>query len=137
MLRYEIIVCLSNEDQAFIAEVPELPGCMAHGDDRETPTVPPGLPPSSDGSLWRIRVVPHEQGGIRWRSWDKLATPQRWGRWRTHSLGETFRWYIDGKGVLVISGDVIGEYRYTIGDFWPSPAPSTTDTKCAYMCVLR
>lgn len=33
--KYEIILYWSNEDQAFIAEVPELPGCMAHGDDQE------------------------------------------------------------------------------------------------------
>jgi predicted RNase H-like HicB family nuclease len=25
----------SNEDQAFVAEVPELPGCMAHGNSYE------------------------------------------------------------------------------------------------------
>lgn len=31
MERYEIIIYWSNEDHAFIAEVPELPGCMAHG----------------------------------------------------------------------------------------------------------
>ena len=35
MHRYEIILYWSNEDQAFIAEVPELSGCMAHGDDQE------------------------------------------------------------------------------------------------------
>lgn len=29
--KYEIIIYWSAEDQAFIAEVPELPGCMAHG----------------------------------------------------------------------------------------------------------
>lgn len=29
--RYEIIIFWSNEDQSFIADVPELPGCMAHG----------------------------------------------------------------------------------------------------------
>lgn len=29
--RYEIIIFWSDEDQAFIADVPELPGCMAHG----------------------------------------------------------------------------------------------------------
>ena len=28
--RYEVIIYWSDEDQAFIAEVPELPGCMAH-----------------------------------------------------------------------------------------------------------
>ena len=32
MHRYETIIYWSNEDQLFIAEVPELPGCMAHGD---------------------------------------------------------------------------------------------------------
>ena len=36
MHRYEIIIYWSNEDQVFIAEVPELPGCMAHGDDQES-----------------------------------------------------------------------------------------------------
>jgi len=30
--RYEIIIFWSDEDQAFVADVPELPGCMAHGD---------------------------------------------------------------------------------------------------------
>jgi predicted RNase H-like HicB family nuclease len=29
--RYEIILYWSNEDQAVIAEVPELPGCAADG----------------------------------------------------------------------------------------------------------
>ena len=31
MLRYEISIYWSEEDQAFIAEVPELPGCAADG----------------------------------------------------------------------------------------------------------
>lgn len=31
MSRYEIILYWSEEDQAFIAEVPELPGCAADG----------------------------------------------------------------------------------------------------------
>ena len=31
MFKYEIIIYWSNEDKAFIAEVPELPGCMADG----------------------------------------------------------------------------------------------------------
>ncbi len=29
--KYEIIIYWSNPDNAFIAEVPELPGCMAGG----------------------------------------------------------------------------------------------------------
>ena len=29
--KYEIIIYWSDEDQAFIAEVPELLGCTAHG----------------------------------------------------------------------------------------------------------
>ena len=36
MHKYEIILYWSNEDEVFIAEVPELPGCMAHGDDQES-----------------------------------------------------------------------------------------------------
>ena len=31
MNKYEIITYWSKEDDAFIAEVPELPGCMADG----------------------------------------------------------------------------------------------------------
>ena len=31
MYKYETIIYWSDEDQAFIADVPELPGCMAHG----------------------------------------------------------------------------------------------------------
>ena len=33
MHKFEII--WSDEDRAFVAEVPELPGCMAHGDSQE------------------------------------------------------------------------------------------------------
>jgi predicted RNase H-like HicB family nuclease len=29
--RYEVIIYWSDEDQSFIAEVPELPGCAADG----------------------------------------------------------------------------------------------------------
>jgi predicted RNase H-like HicB family nuclease len=32
MIKYEVILYWSEEDQAFIAEVPELPGCMADGE---------------------------------------------------------------------------------------------------------
>ncbi|HLL13837.1 MAG TPA: type II toxin-antitoxin system HicB family antitoxin [Pyrinomonadaceae bacterium] len=32
MHKYKIIIYWSNDDQVFIADVPELPGCMAHGD---------------------------------------------------------------------------------------------------------
>jgi predicted RNase H-like HicB family nuclease len=35
MDRFEIIIFWSDEDQAFVADVPELPGCMAHGDTHE------------------------------------------------------------------------------------------------------
>ena len=31
MIRYEVIIYWSHEDEAFIAQVPELPGCMATG----------------------------------------------------------------------------------------------------------
>jgi predicted RNase H-like HicB family nuclease len=31
MNRYEMIIYWSDEDQSFVVEVPELPGCMADG----------------------------------------------------------------------------------------------------------
>ncbi len=31
MTRYELIIYWSEEDRAFVVEVPELPGCMADG----------------------------------------------------------------------------------------------------------
>jgi predicted RNase H-like HicB family nuclease len=35
MTKYEIILYWSDEDGAFIAEVPELPGCAADGANRQ------------------------------------------------------------------------------------------------------
>jgi predicted RNase H-like HicB family nuclease len=35
MTKYEIILYWSDEDEAFIAEVPELPGCAADGPTRQ------------------------------------------------------------------------------------------------------
>ncbi|MBW1922168.1 MAG: type II toxin-antitoxin system HicB family antitoxin [Deltaproteobacteria bacterium] len=35
MFKYETIIYWSEEDQAYLAEVPELPGCMAHGESYE------------------------------------------------------------------------------------------------------
>lgn len=35
MPKYEIILYWSDDDQVFVAEVPELPGCMAHGKTQE------------------------------------------------------------------------------------------------------
>ena len=35
MNKFEVILYWSNEDEAFIAEVPELPGCAADGTTRQ------------------------------------------------------------------------------------------------------
>lgn len=35
MEKYEIILYWSREDQLVVAEVPELPGCIAHGQSQE------------------------------------------------------------------------------------------------------
>jgi predicted RNase H-like HicB family nuclease len=31
-IKYELIICWSETDRAFLVEVPELPGCMADGE---------------------------------------------------------------------------------------------------------
>ncbi len=36
MFKYETIIYWSEEDKAYLAEVPELPGCLAHGDTYES-----------------------------------------------------------------------------------------------------
>lgn len=35
MLQYEIIIFWSDEDDAYIAHIPELAGCSAHGESYE------------------------------------------------------------------------------------------------------
>jgi len=35
MNKYEVIIYWSQEDNAFVAEVPELAGCAAHGSTQE------------------------------------------------------------------------------------------------------
>ncbi|MFZ5951017.1 MAG: type II toxin-antitoxin system HicB family antitoxin [Candidatus Rifleibacteriota bacterium] len=35
MEKYEVIIFWSEEDQVFVAEAPELPGCSAHGITQE------------------------------------------------------------------------------------------------------
>lgn len=35
MDKYEVIIFWSTEDNLFVAEVPELPGCIAHGATQE------------------------------------------------------------------------------------------------------
>lgn len=42
--RYEVIIYWSGEDEAFIAEVPELPGCAADG-------------PTYEAAVANVRVV--------------------------------------------------------------------------------
>ncbi|MBZ0169780.1 hypothetical protein MELA_01801 [Candidatus Methylomirabilis lanthanidiphila] len=36
MNKYEVIIYWSEEDQVFVADVPELPSCSAHGATHET-----------------------------------------------------------------------------------------------------
>jgi len=36
MHKYEIIIYWSDEDQLYLAEVPDLPGCITHGDTYNT-----------------------------------------------------------------------------------------------------
>lgn len=31
-LKYEVIIWWSRQDDCFVVEIPELPGCMTHGD---------------------------------------------------------------------------------------------------------
>ena len=47
MYKYEVIIYWSDEDNAYIAEVPELPGCMADG-------------PTYEAALKNVRIIIEE-----------------------------------------------------------------------------
>lgn len=47
MLKYEVIIYWSNEDKSFVAEIPELPGCMADG-------------PTPEKALRNVEVIAQE-----------------------------------------------------------------------------
>ncbi|HXL56103.1 MAG TPA: type II toxin-antitoxin system HicB family antitoxin [Chitinophagaceae bacterium] len=55
--RYEIIIYWSATDNAFIAEIPELKGCVAHGD-------------TQDEALREVNIVAFE--------WIKIAKEKGW-----------------------------------------------------------
>lgn len=57
MTKYEIIIFWSEADDAFIAEIPELKGCVAHGDTQEE-------------ALRQVNIVAQE--------WLKLAASEGW-----------------------------------------------------------
>ncbi len=38
-VKYEVIIYWSEEDESFVAEVPDLPGCVAHGPTQEAALV--------------------------------------------------------------------------------------------------
>ena len=38
-IKYELIIYWSKEDDSFVVEIPELPGCMADGDTYEDAVV--------------------------------------------------------------------------------------------------
>jgi len=56
MHKYEIIIYWSNEDQVFVAEAPELPGCMAHGETEEL-ALKTSKTLSSYGSIQRVSLA--------------------------------------------------------------------------------
>ena len=62
--KYEIIIFWSDEDEAFIADVPELPGCITHGSSHAN-----ALGNTEEAiALWLEtaremgRVIPHPKG---------------------------------------------------------------------------
>lgn len=47
VLKYEVIIYWSNDDESFIAEIPELPGCAADG-------------PTPQEALTNVHNIAHE-----------------------------------------------------------------------------
>jgi predicted RNase H-like HicB family nuclease len=57
MSKYEIIIYWSEQDEIFVAEMPELNGCVAHGE-------------TQDEALQQINIVAGE--------WMKIAKEKGW-----------------------------------------------------------
>ncbi|MBA2562167.1 MAG: type II toxin-antitoxin system HicB family antitoxin [Chitinophagaceae bacterium] len=57
MNKYEIIIYWSEADQVFVAEMPELNGCIAHGN-------------TQDEALKEVNIVAHE--------WLQIAKEKGW-----------------------------------------------------------
>lgn len=57
MNKYEIIIFWSDNDNCFIAEIPELKGCAAHGE-------------THDDALKQVKIVANE--------WMKIAKKEGW-----------------------------------------------------------
>lgn len=53
MNKYEIIIYWSEEDTAFVAEVPELPGCIGHGPTQEA-TLANAQEAGHGARVWRL-----------------------------------------------------------------------------------
>ena len=79
MNKYEVIIYWSEQDEAFVAEVPKLPGCAAHGATQEAP---PGLPVAeepfaiSEGSAEVDRGPAAEDDSHRVRDERRQEEPQ-------------------------------------------------------------
>jgi hypothetical protein len=57
-IRYELIIYWSEQDQAFLVEVPELPGCMSDGETVRTQITCPDSSPSRPQSVMDKKTPP-------------------------------------------------------------------------------
>jgi predicted RNase H-like HicB family nuclease len=67
-IRYELIIYWSEQDQSFIVEVPELPGCMADGESYEqaVANVRRVIEDWIETALEQGRPVPEPRGRLRY-----------------------------------------------------------------------
>jgi len=64
--RYEIIIYWSEPDECFVAEVPELPGCMAHGESyiQALQMVQEAIDLWLDVAFEECRIIPEPKGRL-------------------------------------------------------------------------
>ena len=127
MHKYEIVIYWSNEDGAYVAEAPELPGCMAHADTQEAALEHVGrhLDAGEDASFVHdhsLRDREEPNGGSKETEADELAEEALVPK-AAWDASEAAR-HPSGMAVMALASDldihpaiVVGRVRYKLDNY--------------------
>jgi predicted RNase H-like HicB family nuclease len=104
-LNYEMVLWWSAEDKACVVDVPELPGCMAHGATRQA-----AISNAEDAIKFWIKTAKRRQLGKMPRSLSRLK------KWRLVALSQS-SWTMSRKRTF--KAFAIRKSTSTVGTLYP------------------